>query len=77
MYFRMTYQHAKGFVGTRGGGGGGGGGNNVQKIVLCFPICSIQKGAVLAQNKAIHVSKWGPKSNMLKYETDSELTCAG
>ena len=34
MYFMMTYQHAKGFVGTRGGGG-----DNVQKIVSCFAIC--------------------------------------
>ena len=42
MYFMMTYQRAKGFVGTRGGG-------EVQKIVFCFPICSIQKIAVLAQ----------------------------
>ena len=37
----MTYQHAKGFVGTRG--------NNVQKIVFCFLICSIHIVAVLAQ----------------------------
>ena len=32
-----------------GGGGGGGVGNNVQKVFYCFPICSIQKVAVLAQ----------------------------
>ena len=41
-FLQTGYHHAKGFVGNRGG-------NNVRKIVICFPIFSIQKLAVLAQ----------------------------
>ena len=75
MYFMMTYQLAKGFVGTRWG-------YNVQKIVFCFLICTIQKGAILAppppSPKRRHTCiKMGTKIQYAKTLTDSELTYDG
>ena len=54
---------------------GGGGGNNVQKIVFCFPICSIQKVTVLAKKDSYTCIEMGTKVQYAKIWTDSELTC--
>ena len=48
----ITHLHAKGFVEARVG-------DNVS-------ICLIQKRAFRSQNKAVHLLKQNPKSNMIK-----------
>ena len=46
---------------------GGGGGNNIKKILFYFPICLIQNMPILTKNKAVHLLKQIPQTNIINY----------
>ena len=58
MFFMMTYQYAKGFLVLFGA---------MFKTSFLFSYMFNIKSSCFTQNEAIHVSKWGLKSIMLKY----------